>query len=245
MVRDDAPADDVALLEWLADACDRYSPLVAVAGRDALLLDLTGCGAADVTAQDAVTRLQRLGLSARDGIGTTPEMSLARARYGIAPVSALPVAALGIAAEVETALQRAGLKTVGAIAARPRGALAARFGTDLLVRLLRLTGEEDSRLIPRRPPPPVFAIRRFAEPVARIDDVLAALRELMVSTCAALEARGQGARSLRATLYRSDNDVRLAGGRNRAAGARSGGDRQAVRRTHRDAGRPARSGLRL
>lgn len=208
VVHDDAPDEDRALLEWLADGCDRYTPMVAIEGKDALILDLTGCSPGDEVATDVVTRLERLLLTARDGLGSTPEMALARARYGIAEIAALPVSALDLEPEAQLALQRAGLKTVGAVAQRPRGALTARFGADLLFRLLRLTGEEDSRITPRRVPPPVFAIRRFAEPVARMDDVLDALRELMAETCAELERRGQGARSLCATLYRSDGDVR-------------------------------------
>jgi protein ImuB len=182
--------------------------MVAINGRDGLTLDLTGCLPADSVVADLAARLTRLGLTARDGIGTTPEMAMARARYGIASVAALPVSALGIAADAQLALQRAGLKTVGAVAARPRGALAARFGADLLFRLLRLTGEEDSRIVPRRVPPAIFAMRRFAEPVARLDDVLDALGGLMAEVCAELERRGEGARALRATLFRSDNDVR-------------------------------------
>ncbi len=176
IVQDDAPHEDHALLEWLADGCDRYSPMVEINGRDGLTLDLTGCLAADIVVSDVVARLTRLGLTARDGIGSTPEMAMARARFGIATIAALPVAALGISAKSQLALQRAGLKTVGAVAARPRSALAARFGADLLFRLLRITGEEDSRITPRRVPPPIFAIRRFAEPVARIgrySDVIA------------------------------------------------------------------------
>ena len=208
IVHDAAPGEDRALLEWLADGCDRYTPMVAILGEDGLVLDLTGCAAGQDVAADIVARLERLQLTARDGLGSTPEMAMARARYGIAEVAALPVSALGIASEAQLALQRAGLKTVGAVARRPRGALAARFGADLVFRLLRLTGEEDSRITPRRVPPPIFAIRRFAEPVARMDDVLAALRDLMAEACAELERRGEGARSLRATLYRSDNDVR-------------------------------------
>ena len=208
VVHDDTPGEDHEMLEWLADGCDRYTPMVAIEGKDALILDLTGCARGEEIAVDAVARLERLQLTARDGLGSTPEMALARARYGIADIAALPVAALGLAPEAQLALQRAGLKTVGAVAKRPRGALAARFGADLLFRLLRLTGEEDSRITPRRVPPPIFAIRRFAEPVARMDDVLAALRDLMAETCAELERRGEGARALRATLYRSDNDVR-------------------------------------
>lgn len=208
IVHDDAPDEDCALLEWIADGCDRYTPMVAVEGKDALILDLSGCAPGQEVAADAVSRLERLQLTARDGLGSTPEMALARARYGIAEIAALPVSALGIASEAQLALQRAGLKTVGAVARRPRGALAARFGADLLFRLLRLTGEEDSRITPRSVPPPIFAMRRFAEPVARMDDVLDALRELMAETCGELERRGQGARSLCATLYRSDGDIR-------------------------------------
>ncbi|CAM3034937.1 Nucleotidyltransferase [Sphingomonas antarctica] len=208
VVQDDDPEEDIALLAWLADACDRYTPMVAINVRDGLTLDLTGCGPSEQIAADVLTRIAKLGLTARDGLGSTPEMAMARARYGIASVAALPVSALGIPASDQLALQRAGLKTVGAVAARPRGALAARFGAGLIDRLLRLTGEQDSRITPRRVPPTIFATRRFAEPVARIEDILTSLRDLIIETCDELARRGEGARSLRATLFRSDNDVR-------------------------------------
>ena len=34
---------DLALLEWLADACDRYSPSVATDPPQGIVLDITGC----------------------------------------------------------------------------------------------------------------------------------------------------------------------------------------------------------
>src|SRR5439155_1728847 len=38
-----SPRKDAALLEKLADWCDRYTPLVALDGPDGLMLDITGC----------------------------------------------------------------------------------------------------------------------------------------------------------------------------------------------------------
>jgi protein ImuB len=40
---DTEPRADAALLDWLAEACDRYTPMVAAAPPHGLILDITGC----------------------------------------------------------------------------------------------------------------------------------------------------------------------------------------------------------
>ena len=208
---DHDPAADAALLGWLADACDRYSPSVATDPVQGLVLDITGCthlyGDAAGLADDLAQRLRRLGLTARLATATTPDAALALARHGGGPVAALPVSALRLGDAAHLALRRAGLKTIGDIACRPRTPLAARFGEVLPARLARLLGEVDIHIVPRRQPPAIAVEARFAEPVARTDHVLEILAKLVAEAGAALDKQGKGGRRFEAALFRSDGHI--------------------------------------
>jgi protein ImuB len=203
LVFDDDPAADAALLGWLADACDRYTPMVAVDVPQGLVLDMTGCrGPALGEAQ-----FTRLGLTAHLARATTPDAALALARFGGEDVRALPVAALRVDAEVHLALRRAGLRRIGDVAALPPAPLAARFGADLPVLLDRLLEREDVRITPRRAPPEIETEARFAEPVARTADVLATISQLVGEAAEVLSGRGVGGRAFAVALFRSDGHV--------------------------------------
>jgi protein ImuB len=212
---------DAALLARIADLCDRYTPLAALDGADGLMLDITGCahlfgGEAGLRA-DLLHRLDRAGIEARVSIAGTPDAACALARFAgpdIVPpggdgeaVRPLPVAALTDEPETLRALLRAGLRTVGDVAGRPRVTLAARFGADLVVRLARTLGEEDIRITPRRPLPACMAERRFAEPLALMDDALAALADLAVQVAGMLERRGEGGRRFEAAFFHVDGKL--------------------------------------
>ena len=226
---DVAPLDaaaDAALLGRLAAACGLYTPLVARAGADALVLDVTGCahlfGGEAGLVEAATARMRRFGLTARAALAGAPEAAQALARHmsGPAPgrivppggegaaLSPLPVAALDLDPAVTLALTRAGLRTLGDLDARQSAALAARFGAALVDRLDRLLGRRDGRITPLRAPPELMAERHFAEPIARIEDVTDALARLTQDLCEALEARGRGARRLEATFFRADGVTR-------------------------------------
>lgn len=212
---------DAALLARIADLCDRYTPLTALDGADGLVLDITGCahlfGGEAGLREDLLRRLQRAGIEARASIAGTPDAARALARFGgpgIVPrdddsdtVRPLPVAALTGEPETQRALLRAGLRTVGDVADRPRVALAARFGTDLVARLARTLGEEDIRITPRRPLPACMVERRFAEPLALIEDALAALAGLATQAAGLLERRGEGGRRFEATFFHVDGKL--------------------------------------
>ncbi len=216
---------DAVLLDHLADWCDRYTPLVGMDGPDGIMLDITGCahlfgGEAALNA-DLLMRLARFGFSVRSAIAGTPDAARAIARYGeggIVPegseakaVSPLSVSALGTEPNTVTALARAGLRLIKDLAERPRAPLAARFGQDLLDRLSRTLGETDHPLSPRRPLPELAAERRFAEPIGRTEDVMAALGELAHEIAECLEARGTGGRRFEIGLFRTDGAVRRIG----------------------------------
>jgi protein ImuB len=205
-------SSDAALLDWLAEGCDRYTPMVALNPPYGLVLDITGCthffgnGEAGLAANLA-ERLTRQGLTSRMACASTPDAAAALAEYGICDVRALPVTALRLTDDAHIALRRAGLYTIGDLADRPRAPLAARFGEAAPVLLARLLGEDDVHITPRRVPPDLVVDIRFAEPVARSDDVMSALVGLTQDVSVQLSERGQGGRRFETSLFRSDGHV--------------------------------------
>jgi protein ImuB len=203
------PAADAALLARMAERCDRYTPAVALDPPSGLILDITGCvhlwGGEDALTAAITAQIAAGGFAVLHALAPTPDRARALARYGDAP---LPVATLGLDDRRLSALRRAGLYTIADIAERPRAPLAARFGAQTVAKLARILGEEDIRITPHRPVPPLFLWRRFAEPLSRTDDVLAVLHDLSSEAATVLSERGQGGRRFSISLFRSDGDVR-------------------------------------
>lgn len=211
------PEADARLLLRLSDIALRWSPIVQPDAPDGLLIDISGCthlfgGEAELAA-DAQALMGR-HLAIRHAIASTPSAAHALVRFPIKAASEqqairrLPVAALGLSPEAETALRRAGLKLVGDLADRPTMPLSARFGKQATYALDRLLGRADHRLSPRRPLPALHFARRFAEPIAHADSVLAAVDGLAAKAARVLEQRHEGGRSFAIRLYRSDGEVR-------------------------------------
>lgn len=221
-IAEDNEAADRAMLEKIADWCDRYTPLVGLDGADGLILDITGCahlfGGEAALRQDLFRRLRRFGFLSRSAIAATPDAARALVRYGAGGICApgetaktvglLPIAALGTDDETVLALRRAGLRTIHDLACRPRAPLAARFGRDLLDRLSCVLGEVDRPVSPRRPLPDLAAERHFSEPVALADQFVGTLGELAEELEHSLETRGEGGRRFEASFFRSDGEVR-------------------------------------
>jgi protein ImuB len=219
---EEEPRAAAKLLDTLADWCLRYTPLVACDGYDGLLLDITGCahlyGGEAALSADLAARLKRAGLAQRIAVAGTIGAAYAAARYGKpgihengderALLAAMPMAALRIEAGVSAALARVGLKLIGDIIDLPRAPLAARFGAELLRQLDRALGHEEEPLTPRLPVAPYIAEQRFAEPIAREEDVLAVTEQLAARLEAMLERRGDGARKLELILFRTDGALR-------------------------------------
>ena len=215
---------DARLLDAIADACQRYTPLVAVDPPDGILLDIGGCahlfGGEVNLRDDLLARMTRLGLSARAVIAATIGAASAAARFGDAATTAdtsrdprerlapLPLAALRLSDETVAALARLGLKRIGDILDLPRSPLAARFGADLLRQMDRALGREAEPLTPRLPVPPYVAEKSFHEPIAREEDVLACVERLAARLKTTLTARGDGARRLELALFRTDGAVK-------------------------------------
>ena len=95
-VADADPQADRALLEAIADWCDRYTPLVGLDPPDGLMLDITGCahlfGGEAALAPRLVRRLAAQGFQARVAVADTVGCAWAVARLrhatAIVPVGA-------------------------------------------------------------------------------------------------------------------------------------------------------------
>ena len=218
---EDAGADAV-LLESIADWCLRYTPLVTCDVPDGLLLDISGCthlyGGEHKLVSDLATRLKDAGFAYSLAIAGTIGAAWAAARYGepasyvcgeerilLAP---LPLAALRLPSATVAGLARVGLKCISDIIDLPRAPLTARFGSEVLRQLDRALGYEHEPLTPRLPVAPYVAEQRFPEPIAREEDVLAITVRLGQRLQFALERRGDGARRIELTLFRTDGVVR-------------------------------------
>jgi protein ImuB len=206
------PEAEARLLTRVVRGCARYTPMAQGEPPDGAILDITGCdhpyGGEERLAADLVGRLEAGGITARVARGDTPEQARALARFGQdgGDLHALPVEALEADAATIRALRLAGLKTIGALATRPRRMLAARFG-GLALRLVRMLGEEDRHISPERPLPPISAVRRFAEPIGRVEDALACLETLGLEAAEILRERHQGGRRFTARFFRSDGKI--------------------------------------
>jgi protein ImuB len=228
-IAEDAEAD-ASLLDQVADWCLRYTPLVAVDAPDGLLLDIGGCahlyGGEHKLVADLGERIARVGFAYTIAIAGSIGAAWAAAHYGEpasyaggeerALLAPLPLAALRLPADTVAALARVGLKRIGDIVDLPRSPLTARFGAELMRQLDRALGLEHEPLNPRLPVAPYVAEQRFAEPIAREQDVLAIVARLAARLQFALERRGDGARRLELILFRTDGAVRrLAAGTSR------------------------------
>jgi len=219
------PADekaDAALLDSIADWCDRFTPWVACDAPDGLLLDITGSahlfGGEAAMLQLVRTKLAAQGFAVTAAIAGTTPAARALARFADGHIAApgmeaqsvarLPVAALDCSDVARRALERAGLKTIAQVAERERSELAARFGKGFITALDGLLGAQDTPIDPRRPLPDLSAEQRFAEPIATAGAIAASLKSLAQSLSEVMEQRGLGLRALEAAFFRADGAVR-------------------------------------
>ncbi|NOU07947.1 MAG: DNA polymerase Y family protein [Hyphomicrobiaceae bacterium] len=213
---------DIVFLSKLADAALAFTPTVALEEPHGLTLDITGCAhlfgdeTGLVAKLKAMLRANGLSLS-RVAVASTPDMARALARFGDTDqiltqgdreVRALPVAALEGKPEDIRTLQRAGLKTIGAVADRPSILFTARFTQAFTIRLGRILGEEDRRITPRRAPPVYLLEQRCPEPVGNQDVIERIILDLAQRLAKQLEINGDGGRVFEAAFFRSDGAVR-------------------------------------
>lgn len=212
---------DQALLDAIADWCDRYTPLVAMDGKNGIFLDITGCshlfGGEVAMLRNVLGRLRQMGFAVSGAITSSPGLSWAVSRFaggGVvakeeteAVLAALPVHALRVDKIVIDALCKLGLKRIADLLVLPRASLVRRFGANLLVRLDQALGHNEEPISPRRPVASLSAERQLAEPIQAEEDILGATCEIASSLKPSMEARGVGGRIFELVLFRVDGKV--------------------------------------
>jgi protein ImuB len=222
-VYDADEAADRKTLENIADWCDRFTPLVALDLPHGLFLDITGC--AHLFGGEAALLRQLTGALTRQGFAVSAAIAatsicartLTRAAPGkiiadgdkAVAVAPLPVAALGADDAITRGLRRAGLKTIGDVAARCRHEISARFGSRFTTLLEQALGEGDAPISPRKPLPDYIVEKRFAEPIATASTISITLSSLAAMLVSAMDRQGRGARRLEAAFFRTDGAVRI------------------------------------
>lgn len=214
-------AADKRLLHAIADWCDRYTPLVALDGKDGLFLDITGCshlfGGERAMLKDILSRLYQMGMDVRGAISSSPGLSWAVGRFGeggviaedetVAALEPLPVAALRLEDQTVDALKKLGLKYIGDIITAPRAPLTRRFGPAPLLRLDQALGQQEEAVSPRRPVACLSAERRLIEPIGTEEQIVAVTEQVAMSLKPSLEVRGTGGRLFELVLFRVDGRV--------------------------------------
>lgn len=213
---------DADFLRRLAAWCLRFTPVVAIDGRDALLLDIDGAshlhgGEATLLAELAA-RLRDIGLTPCAAVAGTVGGAWALARFEAgrivasdraklrAALAPLPVAGLRLSTESVDLLARFGLRHVRDLLPIERRALAARFRDDTLLRLDQALGDAPEPLVPIEPPAPQRVVRRFAAPILEAAQIENWLELLAKQLSAKLRTAGLGARHLRLVATCTDGD---------------------------------------
>ena len=222
-VYDADEAADRKTLEDIADWCDRFTPLVALDPPHGLFLDITGCahlfGGEAALLRTLTSVLGRQGFDVSAAIAATSICARTLTRYvpgkivadgeEAGAVGPLPVAALGADEAITKGLRRAGLKTIGDVAARGRHEISARFGARFTTLLAHALGEGDAPISPRKLPPDYIVEKRFAEPIATASTIAITLSSLAAMLVSAMDKQGKGARRLEAAFFRTDGAVRV------------------------------------
>lgn len=210
------------LLEALGLWCIRYTPAVAVAPPDGLILDTSGCthlwGGERPYLKEIVTRLRGRGYDVRMAIAGTIGTARAVAYYGKeVPIidsgserdalSTLPPAALRLEPDTVQRLHKLGLRTIGSFMNMPRTALRRRFGPELVGRLEQALGQEDEYIQPLRPIPPYAERLPCLDPIRTATGIEMAIQRLLEVLCKRLAGEGKGLRQATLHCHRMDGKM--------------------------------------
>src|ERR1700730_3514391 len=224
VVKNAEPMADARALDRLALwALQRYAPIVAADPPDGLVIDATGAshlhGGEDAMVKEMVDQLAASGVAARAALADSWGAAHAFARTVARPaivvpmeksakaVLNLPIAALRLPTNIVEDLRVLGFERIGELAAKPRAPLALRFGPELGRRLDQAMGRLGEPIDPVRPPALIEACRVFADPIGAAETIARYTAKLVAQLCAALEAKGLGARRLDLLFHRVDNRI--------------------------------------
>ncbi|MEM1036743.1 MAG: DNA polymerase Y family protein [Pseudomonadota bacterium] len=219
-------AADAKALEALAKWLIRFAPLVALDGRNGIMLETTGCdhlyGGEAAMVADVSRILSREQIPHRMGLASTQVAASAVARGAsgrVLPIGCekdgladLQISALRVSNEAETLLRRFGLNRIGQLYDIDRKALARRFQSKsnadaVLLKLDQALGYRCDPIKPLRPAPAKRVELKCLEPIATGGAIEIGLETLTIQLCKDLKSFGQGARHFTLTAYRSDGTL--------------------------------------
>ena len=217
VIKDAELMADLAALDRLALwALRRYAPIVAADPPDGLVIDITGAthlhGGEAAVLTDMVERLAAAHITARAAMADTWGAAHGLARFVARPALVvpagksaatldLPIAALRLEAGMVDALRKLGFERIGELAATPRAPLTLRFGPEPGRRIDQALGHVSEPIDPVRPDELVSVRRSFAEPIGAPETIARYTAKLVAELCAAMEARGLGAKRLDLLLH--------------------------------------------
>lgn len=221
------PERDAEALRRLTLWATRYAPAAAPwgpdNGGDGLFLDITGAahlfGGEAALLNDLIKRLKSFNLAARCAIAGTPGVAWALSHAARSlplclaegqekdALRPLTIKALRLGDDSYAALRRLGFKTIGMLIDAPRAPFAARFESELLLRLDQALGVRREALHYITAPPAYHMQRSFLDPIFATETVIATAVKLTERLTPALVQDGVGIRGLRLDLYRVDGDV--------------------------------------
>jgi protein ImuB len=203
----------------LLEVAIAVSPRVEAAAPDRLHLDLAGLAGLFGDEPRVAERLARgaesLGLPARVGVASSRTTAglATRAAAGVTIVPAggeaafrapLPVALLEPAPDLAAALERWGIRTLGALAALPPAGLLARLGVEAARLRARACGEDPTPFVPYTPPVPCVEALALDWEVTALEALIFVLRHLLDRLAARLALRECGAAALMLTAGLAD-----------------------------------------
>jgi protein ImuB len=221
------PERDAEALRHLTLWATRYTPAAAPwaleNGGDGFFLDITGSahlfGGEAALLDDLIKRLKTFHLAARCAIAGTPGAAWALSHYSPSlplcladgkereALRPLPVTALRLSPDTHSALHRLGFKRIGMLIDAPRAPFAARFESELLLRLDQALGARPEALHHISPPPVYQVQHSFLDPIFAQEIVIATATRLVERLAPSLVRDGVGIRSLCLNLYRVDGET--------------------------------------
>ena len=222
LVPHEPPADRRALKK-LAEACEKFTPWIALEESvepESLLLDISNLDHLWGSEQDLAAQVEefftRRRYRVRLAVADTLSQAWALAHFGSEPASAggeeakdcnlhfaisdLPVEALRIPRDTAALIRQLGIQTVAELQSLPREDLASRFGDALLRRLDQFTGAAREVLLPHRGLAALKAACALDQPTADCAMLMHVLAHLVERLTRQLVARDQGAVQLMCVL---------------------------------------------
>ncbi|WP_320203808.1 Y-family DNA polymerase [Agrobacterium rosae] len=179
MLIDADPGADAAALDRIAlRALGHYSPIVAVDGKDGLVLDTEGADHLIVPRGEIVRAIKKL-----------------------------PISLLRLPEKVVQDLRVLSFHSIAELSNTPRAPLALRFGPEVGRRLDQMFGRAGEPIDPIRTADLVEVSRSFQEPIGAADTINKYVGRLVVQLVAELEKRGLGARRTDLIVHRVDNTL--------------------------------------